>query len=172
MALQFDGIDDYVEIPHHEGLTVNNEVTVALWINPERYSLRGQGWGGIMAKGNPRTYSLYTVRDGNLHFSTAGVGTASTGRVPLNEWSHVVAMVVAGSHAYYINGVPSGGGGAGIVLPGTANTAPVTIGNIDETARFYQGLIDAVYIYGSTVLRRGSPACGHVSQPMSRCKDR
>ena len=148
MALQFDGIDDYVEIPHHEGLTVNNEVTVALWINPERYSLRGQGWGGIMAKGNPRTYSLYTVRDGNLHFSTAGVGTASTGRVPLNEWSHVVAMVVAGSHAYYINGVPSGGGGAGIVLPGTANTAPVTIGNIDETARFYQGLIDAVYIYG------------------------
>ncbi len=148
MALQFDGIDDYVEVPHHEGLTVDDEVTVALWINPERYRSGNEGWGGIMAKGDPRSYSLYMESDGNLHFSTAGVGSSSTGRIPLNEWSHVAAMVVAGSHAYYINGVPSGGGGSRVVLPGSANSAPVTIGNIDETARFYQGMIDDVYIYG------------------------
>jgi len=146
-ALQFDGVDDYVEVPHHETLTVDNEVTVALWMNPERYNSEGEGWGGIMAKGYPRPYSLFTEADGNLHFSTAGVGTASTGVVPLNEWSHVTAMVVGGSHAYYINGNPSGGGGSGIVLPDAANTEPVTFGNIDETARFYQGMLDEVRVY-------------------------
>ena len=91
-ALQFDGVDDYVEIPHHKGLTVGNEVTVALWINPQRYNSAGEGWGGVMAKGNPRTYSLFTTSTGTLHFSTAGVGTTSTDTVPLNEWSHVAAI--------------------------------------------------------------------------------
>jgi hypothetical protein len=146
-ALRFDGIDDYVEVPHHETLSVNSEVTVALWMNPERYNSAGEGWGGVMAKGNPRTYSLFTTSDGNLHFSTAGVGSVSTDTVPLNEWSHVAAMVIAGSHAYYINGQASGGGGAGIVLPGLNNTAPVTFGNIDETARFFQGMLDDVRVY-------------------------
>jgi len=55
---------------------------------------------------------------------------------------------VGGSHAYFINGVASGGGGAGIVLPGLANTAPLTFGNINETARFYQGMLDEVRVYG------------------------
>jgi hypothetical protein len=147
-ALLFDGVDDYVEIPHHEGLTVDNEVTVALWINPEHHDFTNTGWGGIMAKGNPRTYNLYTTAAGTLHFSTAGVGSTSTDTITLNEWSHVAAMVSAGSHAYYINGAPSGGGGSGIDLPGTSNTAPVTIGYIGGTNQFYKGMIDEVYIYG------------------------
>ena len=146
-ALQFDGTDDYVEVPHSEPLTVTSEVTVALWMNPERYNSEGEGWGGVMAKGSPRVYSLFTTDAGNLHFSTAGAGTASTDTVPLNEWSHVVAMVVAGSHAYYINGQASGGGGSNIDLSSAVNTAPVTIGNINENLRFYQGMLDEVRVY-------------------------
>ncbi len=146
-ALQFDGTDDYVEIPHDGALNVDNEVTLALWINPERYVSEGEGWGGIMAKGGPRLYSLFTTAAGELHFSTAGVGTVSSETFPLNEWSHVTAMVVNGGHAYYINGAPAGTAGSGINLGGVVNTAPVTIGNINEPNRFYQGVIDEVSIF-------------------------
>jgi hypothetical protein len=146
-ALQFNGVDNYVEVPHDETLTVYNEAAVALWMNPERYNSEGEGWGGVMGKGAPRAYSLFTTDAGILHFSTGGVGSTSNDAVPLNEWSHVVAMVSAGSHAYYINGQASGGGGSGIVLPGESNSAPVTFGNINETARFYQGMLDDVRVY-------------------------
>src|SRR4030042_6620249 len=36
-ALQFDGVDDFVGVPHADILTMDNEVTVMAWINTERY---------------------------------------------------------------------------------------------------------------------------------------
>ncbi|MHC4629535.1 MAG: hypothetical protein ACYTDV_21380 [Planctomycetota bacterium] len=61
-ALEFDGVDDYVEVPHAQILTVDNEVTVMAWVNTPRYEVPGAGYQGIIAKGNsPRSYSLYTT---------------------------------------------------------------------------------------------------------------
>ncbi|UCG57595.1 MAG: LamG domain-containing protein [Phycisphaerales bacterium] len=148
-ALEFDGVDDYVEVPHDASLTVSTGVTVAAWINAERHTgPGGAGWQGIVAKGNTsRSYSLYTESGGGLHFSTAGVGTVSTADVPLNEWVHVVAMVEAGEHKYYMNGEPAGQGGGGITLPGTADVESVLIGDTHEDSREFLGMIDEVYIY-------------------------
>ncbi|MFQ6036693.1 MAG: hypothetical protein ACE5NM_12720, partial [Sedimentisphaerales bacterium] len=75
-ALHFDGVDDWVEVPHHESLTVDNEVTVAAWINAERHAgPGGASWQGIIAKSNnPRSYSFYTRAAGDLHFSTGPGG--------------------------------------------------------------------------------------------------
>ena len=134
-ALHFDGVDDFVEVPHAEILTVDNEVTVALWINAERHTgPNGAGWQGILGKSNgPRSYSLYTNSEGLLHFSTAGVGPVSSRTVPLNEWVHVAVQVVGGEQRYFLNGEPAGTGGSGIVLPGAADTANVVIGKTAET---------------------------------------
>ncbi|NQV31097.1 MAG: discoidin domain-containing protein, partial [Phycisphaeraceae bacterium] len=145
-ALQFDGDDDFVDVPHNDILHVTDEVSLALWVNPERYNSAGEGWGGIMAKGGTRSYSLFTTSAGGIHFSTGGVGTVSTSTFPLDEWSHVTVMVKEGHHEYFINGVASGTGGSGIVLPAT-NTNPVTFGNIRETNRFFMGMLDDVRIY-------------------------
>ena len=71
-ALQFDGASDWVEIPHHESLTVDKNVTVMAWINIERHSGPGNvNWQGIVAKGNsPRSYSFYThLPTQCLHFT-------------------------------------------------------------------------------------------------------
>ncbi len=149
-ALQFDGVDDYVEVPHAETLTVDNEVTVAVWINARRHNgPGGEGWQGIVSKSNsPRSYSLYTQSSGNLHFSTAGYGSTSSTIVPLNEWVHVCAMVRAGAHVYFINGEPAGQDGSGIVLPGAADTANVVIGRTSEgTSRSFLGMIDDLRLY-------------------------
>ncbi|UCG47484.1 MAG: LamG domain-containing protein, partial [Phycisphaerales bacterium] len=153
-ALSFDGVDDFVEVPHAEILTVDNEVTVMAWILTSRHGGPGtQGYQGIVAKGNPpRSYSLYTQSAGTLHFSTtsagAYVGSSSSEQVPLNEWVHVAAMVSNGEHLYYINGEPAGTGGSGIELPGMADTATVVIARTHEGAtRSFLGMIDDVRIY-------------------------
>ncbi len=153
-ALQFDGVDDFVQVPHHASLTASTEVTVMAWINTSRHGGPGtEGWQGIIAKGNsPRSYSFYTESGGGLHFSIgpggAYVGTVSSTRVPLNEWVHVCAMVRGGQHQYYINGEDAGTGGAGTVLPGAQDTADVVIGRTQEGAtRSFLGRIDDPRIY-------------------------
>jgi len=152
-AMEFDGVDDYVDVPHSETLMPENEVTVMAWIYAERHGGPGtEGWQGVIAKGNTvRSYSLYTESGGGLHFSTtsagAYVGTVSSGQVPLNEWVHVCAMVIGGEHQYYINGEDAGTSGSGIVL-GAEDTANVVIGRTQEGAnRSFLGMIDDTRIY-------------------------
>ena len=55
-AVQLDGVDDYVQIPHSTTLCVSNEVTVMAWINTPRLEYPGAGYQGIVSKGNaPRS---------------------------------------------------------------------------------------------------------------------
>jgi len=150
MALQFDGVDDYVEVPHDARLIpTTGKATVSVWINAERHTgPGGSQWQGILAKGGgPRLYSLYTESSQVLHFSTGPsphIGSLSTDTVPLNEWVHVAA-VVDGRHIYYINGEPAGEGGQGATVP-TGGTAPLTIGQTGES-NFFLGMIDDVRLY-------------------------
>ncbi|MEN6426814.1 MAG: LamG-like jellyroll fold domain-containing protein [Phycisphaerales bacterium] len=153
-ALRFDGVDDYVLVPHNESLTVSGEVAVAVWINPGRYvGPTGDPWQGIIGKQEgQRSYNLYTYTDGTLHFSTAGVGTLSTATVPLNEWAHVCAMVKGGTHVYYVNGAAGGTSGSGVALPGAADTADVVIGRTNEgTSRSWLGMLDDVRVYNRSL---------------------
>ncbi len=148
-CLQFDGVDDYVEVPHDESLTVDTEVAVMAWINTERITgPGGEGWQGILSKSNsPRSYSFYTEWTGHLHFSGAGVGPVSTTEVPLNEWAHVGATVLNGQVVFYVNGETAGTSAAGS-LPGASDTATVVLGRTNEGAnRSFLGLMDDVRIY-------------------------
>ncbi len=174
-ALQFDGIDDYVEVPHNPVLAMQGQATVAVWINAARHTgPGGSQWQGILAKGGaPRLYNLYTESSQVLHFSTgpsgAYIGSLSTGRVPLNEWVHV-GVVVDGRHLYYLNGEPAGEGGAGATVPG-GGTATFTIGRTDQT-NFFLGMIDDVRIYDAALTQeqiqeamRGDPVQAWGPQP-------
>ncbi|MHC4742662.1 MAG: LamG domain-containing protein, partial [Planctomycetota bacterium] len=158
-ALEFDGTD-FVEVPHDESLTVDSEVTVMAWINAQRHNSNAGDWQGILAKSNnPRSYSFYTYAQGGvLHFSTSSagayVGSTSTATVPLNEWVHVCAMVVGGSHRYYVNGALGGEAASGIVLPGTADTGTVRIGMTNEGNNGFLGMIDDARIYNEALSER------------------
>jgi len=154
-ALKFDGVNDFVSVPHNTSLNVSSEVAVAVWINPQRYNApNGDPWQGIIGKQEgQRSYNLYTEASRALHFSTAGVGTLSTATLPpLNEWVHVCGMVVKGTHAYFINGQAAGTGGSGITLPGAADTANVVIGRTNEGVnRSFLGMIDDVRVYNRSL---------------------
>ncbi len=151
-ALKFDGVDDYVDVPHSPSLNpTTGKATIAAWINAARFKgPTGDDWQGILAKGgSPRIYSLYTEVSGSLHFSTGPsgsyIGDLSTGKLTLNEWIHVAA-VVDGEHRFYINGDPAGVSGTGAYVP-AGSTADLTIGRTDESNREFQGMIDDVWIF-------------------------
>jgi hypothetical protein len=162
-AAWFDGVDDSIEVPHNPSLLPGDEVTVMAWINTPRHTgAGGSSWQALITKGNsPRVYSMYTTpaatgSGGVLHFSIGPegsfVGTTSTGRVPLNEWVHVCAMVINGGQLYYINGEryePADGGGTGTVIP-KGNTWPVRIANAEEKNSFL-GRMDDVRVYNGAL---------------------
>ena len=172
-AVELDGMDDYVQVPHDETLTADTEVTVMAWINTERHTGPGGAeWQGIVAKGNsPRSYSLYTYSPGTLHFSTAGGGGTSADPVPLNEWVHVAVAAGPSEHTYFINGEPAGQGGAA-TPPGIQDTAPVRIGATQEQQREFLGMIDDVRIYRVALTEdqiaeamQGDPSLAHDPMP-------
>lgn len=149
-ALKLNGTSDWVTIPHDETLTVDEDVTVMAWINPERIAgPGGQQWQGILAKSNsPRSYSFYTeTGKGCLHFSVNGGGSSCDGKVVENVWQHVAAQVSSGTHRYWINGENVGEYGGHPNPPGTADTAVVFIGKTHEGSREFLGLIDEVRIW-------------------------
>ncbi len=161
-AVWLDGVDDFIEVPHHESLLPGEEVTVMAWINiPRHTGANNSPWQALITKGMTRVYSLYTTTadtggGGVLHFSIGPegsfIGSTSTGLVPLNEWVHVCAMVKNNGHLYYINGEPSpprDNAGAGTVIP-KVNTATVRIGNAPEDNSM-AGKIDDVRVYNGAL---------------------
>lgn len=153
-ALQFHGDQDFVQIPHHETLTVDQDVTVMAWIHTERHTGPNDGqWQGILAKGNnPRSYSFWTeAKSKCLHFSVGppnGGGSVCNGEVKLNEWQHVVAQVDNGTHRYWVNGQKVGEIGNKPNPPGIEDTSPVVIGTAGGgNIRWFLGMIDEVRIW-------------------------
>ena len=154
-ALQLNGEDEYVEIPHHESLTVTKEVTVMAWINIGQHSgPDGVNWQGITAKGNgPRSYSLYThLASKCLHFSIGPAGgfggSICDTPISLDEWNHVVAQLDNGTHRYYINGEMVKEIGGKVDALGNADTATVAVGAAGpNNIRYLLGMIDEVRIW-------------------------
>ena len=154
-ALNFNGENEFVEIPHHESLTVDQDVTVMAWIRTERHTGPDEAqWQGILAKGNnPRSYSLWTeAKSKCLHLSVGppqgGGSVCRQGQVMLNEWQHVVAQVNNGTHRYWINGKKVGEFGNKPNPPGKEDISPVVIGTAGGgNKRYFLGLIDEVRIW-------------------------
>lgn len=154
-ALQLNGEEDYIEIPHDKSLTVTTEVTVMIWINIGRHSgPEGGNWQGITAKGNgPRSYSFYTHLPSQcLHLSIGPAGgfggSVCDKPINLNEWTHVVAQLDNGTHRYYINGEMVKEIGGKVDALGNADTEPVAVGSAGPgNIRYLLGMIDEVRIW-------------------------
>ena len=153
-ALTFNGASDWVEIPHHNSLTVDTSVTVMAWIHKSQSAApHGSEWQGIIAKNNDfRSYSLYTATGNLVHLSVGenmGAGSATTNRAfALNTWQHVAVQVDNNSvHRYWINGESAGTFQIGNTLPGLRDTASVLVGKTHEDNREFLGMIDEVRVW-------------------------
>ncbi len=106
-ALQFDGVNDYVDMGNAATFNVGNAVTYEAWINPDTTLT-----GFIFAKWVAFAEDIQLGFSGNkiffyLHNVFGGVQLYSSTFVPLHQYTHIAATydASAGIAKIYINGV-------------------------------------------------------------------
>jgi hypothetical protein len=157
-GLQFDGVDDCVEVVDDNSLRPSEALTITAWF----YRVSGGTSQHIIAKQYGTSYydsyALWISSTDNIGFVLSD-GTAntqvSTAAPPLNEW-HFVAGVWDGSvMSLYLDGEFAGSASfSGIVY----DSNPVLIGaddnNADDIPEYiFNGTIDEVCIYSRALSR-------------------
>jgi hypothetical protein len=116
-ALNYDGIDDYVEVNDDPSLRLSSSYSVELYTKIDDLSSNRD----LIVKGNvfgnpPRNYGLFAVSDGKAHFSSTRPGpawntacTSPTGEIITNKWFHIAGTWDGSSTAtVFVNGVKKG----------------------------------------------------------------
>ena len=148
-ALQFDGLDDYIDCGEDPSLEVTAEITLEAWINPA--TLVGAHRIIDRLSGDPyRPYSLLQDSD-ELKFvlytdarTTLAVGNVIT---DVNIWYYIVATYDGAYMRIYVNGSL-----VGIPVANTGaidyTSAPhVNIARAQVHGNYFEGLIDEARIY-------------------------
>jgi len=156
-ALQFNGQDNYVEVPTSDSLEIDTNVTIAAWIY---WIDAGDGWQGILSKGpmsGPgENYSLFVNRDGRFfHFVLAlNVGrvqqNSPNNSVVPNEWQHVCCTWDGSVTRIYITGeVAMEMDQVATIIP---STLPLRIGHREGSSHYWNGIIDEVRVYDHALM--------------------
>jgi uncharacterized repeat protein (TIGR02059 family) len=113
-SLQFDGVDDCIEIADHPDLDLGKNFTLEAWIKPLGAGDVNSG-GIIFNKEND--YELARYPDGSIRFAITGSasgdwwGWHDTGYIAqLNTWTHVALTFSSGIATVFINGGTLAGG--------------------------------------------------------------
>jgi hypothetical protein len=157
MALEFNAVDNYVEVPTSDSLEIDENVSIAAWIN---WIDAGDGWLAIMANGQQggpwENYGLFVNRGGGyLYFTLSLDGGHITQSTPNNtvvpdEWLHACATWDGSNARIYVNGEmvleqPQSGQ---LVPP----QLPLRIGHRDGSSHYFNGIIDEVRVYNHTLI--------------------
>jgi len=145
-SLNFDGVNDYVDLGNGISSTFNNatKVTVEAWVYPTTTS----GTGAIVGNHQGPTQFQLRRNAGNYDFFL-GFGTfyvVSTATVTVNTWQHVAGVFDGANITIYVDGVASG------TTPVTSfslpvSSIPVKVGGDGFGNEFFMGNIDEVRIW-------------------------
>ncbi|MBI2041984.1 MAG: prepilin-type N-terminal cleavage/methylation domain-containing protein [Candidatus Nealsonbacteria bacterium] len=149
-ALNFDGIDDYVDANIVSGLLVGGKsITYEAWVYPISFNgyivgpLYGEPMGVLI-----NNSGLPGVR----FFDTGGGGTtyyyANSG-LTLNKWSHIAVTFEPNIIKFYINGQLDKSNST-IVMKASA-ISNIRIGQTSAGVGYFNGLIDEVKIYEQAI---------------------
>ncbi len=152
-ALSFDGVEEYLTIPHNDDYDVGDEFTVEAWIFAETWT--DQSWQGtILGKDNQgpdRGYAFRCGADGALSFVMSVDNNweeaVTTSIMNTNQWHHVAAVVDNGTITLYIDGQPM----ADHSFTGDAVAGDDLDLHISASAgfdgRFFDGVFDEIRIW-------------------------
>lgn len=151
-ALEFDGVNDHVLVPHNSALNItSDDFTLVAWVNPS-----GQGLQTILAKGNatgmPVDFAIILLQVGNgylldLNLETESHTVTST-LIKANEWSHVAVSYNATTKlaSFFINGVMVETSTFAIT-PVPSDMGALFIGQLRNDGNNFQGRLDNVTIW-------------------------
>ena len=155
-ALDFDGVNDYVDVGNDASLDFGFPITLEAWVNPSSHP----HFATIISR-RPAVYQAnYVIRTmgGRLEFyfrsgATWHVHRTATAIITLNEWQHVVAVYDGSNVKTYRNGVEVYSA-AETAIPWTG-VGNVEIGRITHGgSQLWHGLLDEVRI--SNIARSAS----------------
>jgi hypothetical protein len=158
-ALEFDGINDYVEVPDNSSFDITNEITVTAWINPVDVA----DWRTIVSKyaHTPawRKDLYWFLNSGNIGVSLAGPsGIGGDDWIPNvtiepDTWVHVALSYDGSAMRMYKNGINLATNSitGNLLLGDSASNEPFYIGRNTEWGEYFDGLIDDVHVYDRTL---------------------
>jgi hypothetical protein len=148
-ALSFDGVDDYVGVPHSSSLMVTTKFTLSAWV---RTSLTGR-YQYVIAKraggGGTKGYGLLFDPNGQI-YGVIDDGTGANITVVSGNWAdgkfhHVAYVRDDGVQRIYVDGILRAT--TNYVIGDITNTEPLKIGIRGDNINPFSGLIDDVRIY-------------------------
>ena len=114
-SFDFDGSSDEIVVSDDAALQIDGDITISAWIYAESDT------GRVVSKrgGGGTNYDFY-IESRYLRLYDGGTGPFSSGRITLNEWTHILISVTSGTGTYYINNVAAGTGTFSISSVGTS----------------------------------------------------
>lgn len=155
-ALQFDGTDDTVEIPHHADFDLAT-FTITLWINVQ--SSTDGAFRTIIGKdvspaGQPRNFGVYIKDSGVLGVNYTSGGSWSSAEADIvvsdGQWHYIAFTYDGSSLRSFVDGQLSAET-ASTNVPDN-NTEPVRVGRWGGArGDFMNGVVDEVAIYSEAL---------------------
>jgi len=146
-ALVFDGVNDWVTVPHSGSLGLTTGMTVMAWVYPTTTS----GKRDVLIKEGTAVdiYNLYAQNGLGFPESNVFVGgvnqIAQGSALPANTWTHLASTYDGTTLKLFVNGSQA----ASTPVPGAiaASTGALRIGGNSLWGEFFQGRIDEVRVY-------------------------
>lgn len=152
-ALEFNGTNNYVAIPHHEAISELDALSLSAWIQPKKLG----SWIAVLEKGIHEnwSYGFFIEADGTLSFYVS-TGPANNlvcciGNFLLktDEWYHIFGTYDGKIVKSYVNGKLDGE----IIGNGSVHITddlPFTIGSRNGQ-NFYAGVVDEVALWNEAI---------------------
>ncbi|MBS3163702.1 hypothetical protein J4427_03380 [Candidatus Woesearchaeota archaeon] len=151
-ALHFDGVDDYVTVPHSSSLNFGSFFTWGIWIKPPTTITSSRV---IIRKGEGKVVLLGT--GGALKFTIDGVDcSVAAGFLTAGTWNHIAVTYDNSNKKIYVNGVLRNTCSqtynlqntlsvniGTLYVPNPVNPVNVFVGNIDEVKMYNRPLTEA-----------------------------
>jgi hypothetical protein len=158
-ALQFDGVNDYVEITGYKGVTGTSSRTCSAWIKTSGSSVNSviMDWGTSVS-GQKWLFGIFTT--GKLVLYTWSPYIQTNMAVTDNQWHHVAAVLMndgtpdVSEIKLYVDGQLQAVTVSSAQAINTVSAANVLIGAYDSAGAkggYFNGLIDDVRIYSAAL---------------------
>ena len=157
-VLSLDGFGDYVEIPHHDSISPDKQVTVETWVKPAIFTFHQslvfkKNDGPEFGKPFFEEYGLFLSGDKARYIlGKSSITNASAWSSPLSieQWVHLAGTYDGSELRLYVNGILQA---ATPWAFGTENSSnPLTLGRAyggtaSYTENYFQGELDEVRIW-------------------------